>query len=105
MPDMKHSRTARAACQITLLVTDPGIVASARPATPISPAARRLKLAAGAIAFGLLAACGQKGPLFIPDENGNRTTATTPTLPAQPDSLNSPTRTTSQSRPTFPTLP
>lgn len=57
------------------------------------------------IALGLLAACGQKGPLFIPDENGRRTPVTSSTLPNPPGSLNSPTRTTSQSRPTFPTLP
>lgn len=42
----------------------------------VSPRARRLALAAGGVA--LLAACGQKGPLFLPAEPAAASRATLP---------------------------
>jgi predicted small lipoprotein YifL len=50
----------------------------------------------------LLAACGQKGPLFIPDDAGK---PIPPTTSATYPSSSTATRTTSQNRAAFPTLP
>ena len=61
-------------------------------------------MARGVVVAGLalLAACGQKGPLFIPDDAGKPIPPTTSTT--YPSSSTA-TRTTSQNRSTFPTLP
>jgi predicted small lipoprotein YifL len=106
MPDMTPSRTARAACQPSFGLADARIVASAaRPAcnTPsAAPAARWLARGVAVAGLALLAACGQKGPLFIPDDAGKPIPPTTSaTYPSAPTT----TRTTSQNRSTFPTLP
>ena len=45
----------------------------------------------------LLAACGQKGPLYLPDANGTVVTRPTQSQPAQPTSPQPQTRTPEQS--------
>jgi len=109
MPDMTPSRTARAACQPSFGLADARIVASAARLAPNTPDATRAApaarwLARGVVVAGLtvLAACGQKGPLFIPDDAGK---PIPPTTSATYPSSSTATRTTSQNRATFPTLP
>ena len=58
---MKPTRPARAACPDPSLVADTGIVASGARL-----AARRLAPLLAALPLALLAACGIKGPLYLP---------------------------------------
>lgn len=58
---MKPTRPARAACPDLSLVADTGIVASGA-----RPALRRLVPLLAALPLVLLAACGIKGPLYLP---------------------------------------
>lgn len=44
----------------------------------------RLQLAGAALAALLLAACGQKGPLYLPDQTGEVVTRPTQTPPVPP---------------------
>lgn len=99
---MTPSRTTRAARQPGSGLADARIVASGARRLPNTPVARWL--ARGVVVAGLtvLAACGQKGPLFIPDDAGKPIPPTTSqTYP----SSSTATRNTSQNRATFPTMP
>lgn len=101
---MKPSLLQRGACQNDSIVADAVIVATARPAPASNPARSRAGLALGFALLGLLSACGQKGPLFLADENGKPLPPATSSV-YSPASPTTPSRTTSQNRPTFPTLP
>ncbi|MDP3760847.1 MAG: lipoprotein [Ramlibacter sp.] len=64
----------------------------------VSPLSRRLVLAAGVVAT--LAACGQKGPLFLPSGEASAARATLPqtVMPAPPTSAPATTGTASPIR-------